>query len=418
MKHTLGVAAVALSVGIIILSIAASNSNKTQPSFIPNDVQVGDPNVSYANVEFTADGQYMVWFEQATDGTGRGTVWHCAVDPETAEFIPPDCKGFRAFESTSWGRANPGMDADGPYYVGMDQQGHLIFVRPTGPTTGEVTVLPTPVDLTRRGFYPTDLPHQKRGYVLWIKNERVPGSGTDPRNRWVELQYIDLAKPTQIRVIERQERPQRGFAPMDVGFVRWFRGKPSVTYGALDKNGYIQVREFDLTQPNPVPRTVTEDPHNKIDPFPWVFNGQDILLPGLDARAITGVYVRPPGALIFTLVETIAPSSSTLTNPSLAQSNEPIVWEGKAYTAYQVNEASTSFYQTTFAQPGEIWLSTVLQFPPQQWRLSEYSDRAKAEPEPYVGRSRVWVFYSSLPKGANPLTAIWSLHRTDTPLGR
>lgn len=410
----LGFAAIALSMVII----AFPSKMTLQPSFTPRDVQVGDPNVSYANVEFTADGRYMVWFEQTTDGSGRGTVWHCAIDPETAEFIPLDCKGFRAFESTSWGRANPGLDAEGPYYVGMDVQGRLIFVRPTGPTMGNVTVLPTPIDLTRRAFYPTDLPHQKRGYIFWIKNERVPGSGTDPRNRWVELQYIDLVDPINIRVIERQERPQRGFAPMDVGFVRWFRGKPSVTYGALDKNGYVQVREFDLTQPNPVPRDVTNDARNKIDPFPWVFNGQDILLPGLDAKAITGVYVRSPGTSIFTLVETIAPPSSALVNPSLAQSNEPIVWESQAYTVYQVNEASTNFYQTAFAQRGEIWLSTVLQTPQRHWRLSENSDTAKAEPEPYIGKSRVWVFYSSLPKGANPLTVTWRLHRASTPLGR
>lgn len=404
------------TIALGIVAAAFHNTTRLQLSFTIHDVQVGDPNVSYANVEFTADGRYMVWFEQTPDGTGRGTVWHCAIDPETAEFMPPDCKGFRAFDSTAWGRANPGMDADGPYYVGMDLQGRVIVVRPTGPTTGTVAMLPTSIDLTRRAFYPTDLPHQKRGYVFWIKNERVPGSGTDPRNRWVELQYIDLADPVNVRVIERQERPPRGFAPMDVGFVRWFRGKPSVTYGALDNNGYVQVREFDLAQPNPVPRDVTNDAHNKIDPFPWTFDNQDILLPGLDAKAMTGVYVRSPGASMFTLVETIAPSSSALANPSLAQSNEPIVWEGKAYTAYQVNEASTSFFQTAFAQTGEIWLSTVLQFPQQQWRLSEQFDTAKAEPEPYVGRSRVWVFYSMLPKGANPLTATWRLRRTDTPL--
>lgn len=84
----------------IALGIVAATFHSTtrlQLSFTIHDVQVGDPNVSYANVEFTADGRYMVWFEQTPDGTGRGTVWHCAIDPETAEFMPPDCKGFRAF---------------------------------------------------------------------------------------------------------------------------------------------------------------------------------------------------------------------------------------------------------------------------------------------------------------------------------
>jgi hypothetical protein len=66
----------------------------------------------------------------------------------------------------------------------------------------------------------------------------------------------------------------------------------------------------------------------------------------------------------------------------------------------------------------EIWLTTVLQTPQQQWLLSETSDRAKAEPEPYIGTSKVWVFYSSLPKGADYLQAVWSLRRAATPIGK
>jgi hypothetical protein len=40
-------------------------------------------------------------------------------------------------------------------------------------------------------------------------------------------------------------------------------------------------------------------------------------------------------------------------------------------------------------QKGESWLSTLLAAAPRQWRASEHNDLVKAEPEPYVGTSRV-----------------------------
>lgn len=105
--------------------------------FTPKTVMVGDPAVSYANIEFTADMQYMVWFEM-TDRKGNGVVWHCGVDARTGELIPADGKGFRAFESTILARANPGLGAAGAYYVGMDRAGNMLLVRPTGPRSGKV----------------------------------------------------------------------------------------------------------------------------------------------------------------------------------------------------------------------------------------------------------------------------------------
>ena len=392
-----------------LLTLPAPESS----TFTPQNIRVGDPNVNYANVEFTADGKYMVWFEMARDGSGLGTVWHCGVDPETGELIPADGKGFRAFESNYMGRANPGMDALGAYYVGMDQAGALFLVRPTGPTSGNETVLSTPPDLTRRGIYPTVLPDQAAGYVFWIKNEKVPGGGTDPRNAWVELQYISLADPAQVHIIERQDRPRRGFAPLDVAFARWMKGKPILTYGSRDANGTIQVRAFDASQPSRAAQDVTNDPHGKIDPYSWVFNGREILLPGIDGKAETYVYTRDEGEALFSLAEIITPPASALTRPGLAQSNEPFVWDGRAYTVYQINEKGLGFWDTTFANAGEIWLSTVLQDPPQQWLLTD-SQTAKAEPEPYVGASRVWVFYNVI-EGDGFLTGLWGLWRAETP---
>lgn len=380
--------------------------------FVPQSNMVGDPNVNYANVEFTADMQYMVWFE-LLDQRGNGVVWHCGVDARTGSLIPADGKGFRAFESTIYGRANPGLDMDGVYYVGMDRNGKMILVRPTSPTSGETFELPTPPDLLRRAIYPTVLPAQRGGYVFWIRDEIEPGA-TNPKNTWVELQYISLEDSQNVKVIERQSRPsRRGFAPMDSAFARWMKGKPALTYGFEDENGIVQVRMFDLSQPNPIPQAVTNDTGDKVDPYSWLYNQQEILLPGIDAKAITRVYTRQFGDLWFGTVETIIPPASKL-KTALAQSNEPIVFQGQAYTAYQVNEGGISFWEVTFEKPGEIWLSTLFQTPQQQWLLSD-SATAKAEPEPFVGETKVWVFYSVV-EGSNLLNARWHLYRAETPL--
>jgi len=232
----------------------------------------------------------MVWFEM-TDKRGNGIVWHCGVNPRTGELIPADGKGFRAFESTILGRANPGKDAISVHYVGMDRTGKLLLVRPTAPNSGKIQELSTPPDLTRRAIYPTILPQQQSGFVFWIKNEATPAAGTDRANDWFELQYISLNYPAQVNLIERQQRPPRGFAPLDSAFARWMKNKPALTYGFEDENGIVQTRMFDLTQPYPAPQVVTHDAGNKIDPCSWYYKGQVILLPGINAEARTHVYV-------------------------------------------------------------------------------------------------------------------------------
>ncbi len=379
------------------------------------DVQVGDSTVSYANVEFTGDGNYMVWFEQSTDGSGNGTVWHCGVDPDTGDLIPPDGKGFNAFDSTLLGRANPGMEAQGSYYVGMDRTGKLILVRPISATTGTVTELTTPVDIRRRSIYPSYLPDSDKDYVFWIQNSDVAGSGLTPGNDWFEIQYIDLAEPTTIKIVVRQDKPATGFAPMDIGFVRWFRDKASITYGVFDENNTVQISEFNVELPGSAPQVVTDDPYSKIDPYPFTFANQDIIVAGIDGTAWSHVYARDSETL-FALRETIYPPDSKLQNPALAQSHERILFNNALYSTYQVNELGTGFFDTAFAQTGEIWLTTILQTQQQQWLISANNDSAKAEPEPLVGNNKVWIYYSSLPKGANITTSTWALHRIEAPI--
>lgn len=86
--------------------------------------------------------------------------------------------------------------------------------------------------------------------------------------------------------------------------------------------------------------------------------------------------------------------------------------------AFQVNSREDDFFGTTFQQTGEIWVATIDQEPAQQWRISEDTDRAKFEPEPYVGRQRAWVFYSSVPRGSQLRGTIIQLRRAETPIQR
>lgn len=387
--------------------------------FVPRDVPVGDPDVSYGNIEFTADGRHMVWFEGPRGIRGAGTVWHCAIDPDTGELSPPDGKGFRAFESTVWGRANPGLDADGPYYVGADGDGRMILVRPQGPTSGTRTVLPTPPDPLRRAIYPTRLPERRDGYVFWIRNEKVPGGGLGPRNGWFELQYVDLAEPSRVRIVERQERTRRrGFVPMDIGFARWVQGRPILTYGSADASGHVQIKALDASRPGAEPRWVTDDPFSKVDPFGFELGGREILMAGVDGQARVHIYTRSGDRELFRRAELIEPDRTGLGRARLAQSTEPVVVGGKAYVVYQVNagDQGNDFYSVAFGSTGEIWMSTLLQAERRQWLISEPSDTIKAEPEPYVGRSRVWVFYNAAPKGSRPTNMVWHLRRAETPL--
>jgi len=386
--------------------------------FHPRDVEVGDATVSYANVEFTSVGEYMVWFEQTTDGSGRGTVWHCRVDPLSGELIPWDGKGFRAFDSYLWARANPGRDARGPYYVGADRQGRLVRVRPTGATSGELEVLSAAADLLRRAIYPADLPQREHGLLYWIVNEAVPGGGYDTQNRnhWFELRFMDLAQPTVEYTIERQARPALGFAPMDFGFARFVRGEEAITYGARDACGRVLVREFLI--PSGVSRDVTDTNHSHVDPYGFRLGEHHLLLTGLDGTATSMLYTRRADQRWFVPTESITPPASSLLDPALAQSHEPIHFSGQLFTTYQVNERGAGFYETALGQPGEIWLATLRVRPQRQWRLSVPQGLAVAEPEPFLGDGRVWVFYSAAQPGQTPTRTRWALRRCDTPLAR
>lgn len=404
-----------------VLQAAGARNGPSQP-FEQNDVQVGDPWVSYGSTEFTPDFRYLVWGEFAADGSDSMVMWHCEMDPETGDLIPWDGKGFRAFESNDWGRANtPGRDALGVYYAGLNRGGSLVLVRPTGATSGTVEVLPAPQDLSRRAVYGVDLPlgFPGLGYVFWISSDLgLPAGPGDPRVGSVQLQYLGLEAPALVRTLQDQQRPPGtgGFAPLDIAFPRNVRGTSLVTSG-VRLEGLIQIVEFDLAESEPSPRLVTNDAATKSDAFGFAFGNQQVMLSGNDSVAgATQVYTRTPPQQFFFPQETIVPEIGNLEPPLFAQSNEFIIFDERAYTAFQVNSREDDFFGTTFQQTGEIWLATVLQESQQQWLLSQDTDAAKFEPEPFVGTERVWVFYSSAPKGSELRTATIELRRAATPL--
>lgn len=426
----------------VVQASRASNQLAETNSGLPVEIRVGDPDTSYASVEFTRDGRYMVWFE-GVEGNRTGRMWHCAVNSETGTLTPPDCKGFRAFQATAFGRANVGYDASGPYYVGANTRGELVMVRPTGATTGNVTKLPVPADTSRIGIYPSQLTDRDGGYVAWLKR----------LGNQKELQYIDLAAPSVIRTIERQSALGRvGLTPMEIGFYRMVNGRPWVTYGAFDSSRNLQVKMADLSRPGEPARFVTSEAGNKLDPYGFAApDGRTYLVAGVDAKPLLRVYRYNGSSGRFSQQNEIrVPAASQLANPTLAQSFEPVFKGGRILGTYQVNDGSgdarsdrpagrfqgraagrfqgraagqfqaggagpSGFINTAFQSPGEIWLADLTDLSRPQVRLSGTAPLIRTEPEPLSGTNTRWIFYNTAPLGSTLLQATWQLRRSQVP---
>jgi hypothetical protein len=355
----------------------------------------------------------MVWFEPnrlLPDNRLGGWMWHCEVNLDTGELDPPDCKGFRAFESTVTGRANLGMDARGIFYIGVNVEGRFVFVRPNGARQGQVTVLPTPPDPERRAIYPTVLHDREGGYVYWLKSHGSPYPG---QAEWVELYYMDMSRPERPVAVERQEKPRFRWTPLDVVFSYWFTGTSKLIYGVRDGKGHLQVKEVDASGRSPE-RFLTDDPVDHINPKPFIFKGKRYLFSGIDRTAKSIVYVENAPGLPFTPGETITVLDSLLEKPCLAQSHEPFEFNGRLYTAFQLSDCGGR-RRSFFSAPGEAWLAEV-GGSRRLWRISHKGDDVKNEPEPVVGRNRAWVFYSAYPKGSHPLKVRHELWRVELPI--
>jgi hypothetical protein len=429
--------AAALAVVVTVAACGGSSSPETPrpaPAPQPADVQVGDPTVSYMNPEFTPDGRFMVWFEPLPDGLtadGRlfGRMWHCAVDAETGTFDPPDCKGFSGVPTTIWARANTGLDAQGPYYVGQfavqgshPDNDRLVVVRPTGARSGVVEVLgasmPQP---RRRSIFPTAVAERPAAeqFVWWLEND-VGFSPSQASS--VSLKFIARSAPAAERTVTTQAARGAAWAPMDVTYVRLLPGTTRLTFGAPAAAGTVEIATVDLADPSLTVTFVTADGRPKLDPYPFRYAGSHYIVAGIDGTDQSIVYRSTSATSPFVAAETIAvpapPASQIAAGKACQpQSHEPFAFAGALYTAYQVGDCSDP-RQSFVTRPGEIWLSTIGATPQRQWRLSRDGAEAKNEPEPLVGRTRAWVFYTAYPAGASPLTVRHTLRRVALPLAQ
>lgn len=382
------------------------------------DERVGVETISYVNPEFTADGRYMVWLEPfggpLANGDRLGYMWHCGVDTATGALIPEDGKGYRGFLTTFYKRGNPGMDADGPYYVGARPDGSLVEVRIDGPQQGSLRSISTnpPNDPERRGIFPSSLQDSSERYVFWFKGHPGPSPGDA---EWVEIQLTDIDETEQTFVVERQYRPAIGWTPMDLSVPRWATGSRIFTYGYTDQvTGNLQVRKATVAagpQVDLLDLAVAQT--DLIDPHPEMRDGRLYLFPGIEGSSESRAYGESAGQSGFSLVDVFAPQGSLLEIPCRAQSHEPFVFQERLYTAYQLSDCVDN--GSFFIAPGEIWLSLVGESATMTWRLSNDAEVVRNEPEAVAGADHAWVFYTAYPLGANPLEAHYELWRAPVP---
>lgn len=405
--------------GLTLFGILTSSAQY----FTPFDTRIGDTTVNYVNPEISPMDNYMIWLEIDTSNGLFGKVWQCGIDPNTGDLIPPDGKGFNPFFSSIYARpADWGVDSLGVYYVGATFAGQIKFVRPTSPTSAIVTNIATPINNKRRVFYPSQLPGIDKRFVSYVLNDSVIGfSSNTPLNSYFQLRLLDLDNPANDYIIDQQSSNYPFPVPMDIIVPRWFKGSHYLTYGYSDVNNNIQVKEFNAYTPLFPAIPVTNDPFTKIDGYPVlnIISGEQYFLSGINATDTAYFYKRNSFGSMFIQNEIVVPQTSNLTTPALNQSHEPFFFNGQLYSAFQINNNGGNFFQTTFNEPGEIWMTTI--DAPQQtmWLLSQYDSTLNiSEPEPYVGNNKVWVYYSAAKIDTTKpyLKRQFQLRRCDTPL--
>ncbi|MCL5991537.1 MAG: T9SS type A sorting domain-containing protein [Bacteroidetes bacterium] len=366
-----------------------------------SDKRIGDKGVNYVNPEISPFGNYMLWIEVDTTNGISGRVWQCGINPNTGDLIPSNGKGFNPFFTNIYARpADWGVDSIGLFYVGATFQGQIKFVRPTSATSAIVNNVAAPIINKRRVFYPSQLPGVNKRFVSYILNDSVNGfSSSNPLNDTFQLRLLDIDNPVSDYLIEEQANIYPATVPMDVIVPRWIKGSPYLTYGFRDSNGKAQAKEFAAFEPEKPPIPVTNDLSNKIDGYPVLNseNGNQYFMSGINATDTAYFYKRTEFGAIFVKNEEVVPQTVNLKNPAFNQSHEPFIFNNQLYSVFQINNYGGNFFETTFNQPGEIWLTTIDQSTKKMWLLSEFdSTLSISEPEPYIGNGKVWVFYSAV----------------------
>ena len=117
--------------------------------------------------------------------------------------------------------------------------------------------------------------------------------------------------------------------------------------------------------------------------------------------------------------EIIVPQTQNLQTASFNQSHEPFFFNSQLYSTFQINNNGGNWFETTFNQPGEIWMTTIDSSQQTMWLLSEYDSTLNiSEPEPYIGNNKVWIYYSAVKIDTEKpnLKRQFQLRRCETPM--
>jgi hypothetical protein len=376
--------------------------------FIPDDVRLGDPTVSYVNMEFSPDMQFAAWVDIRLPPLLPSRAWLCAVDPETGDLIPSDGKGFMISEikNRGWVDGAPqwGEDSSGPFVMTIDTQDSLLMTRPQSATWATVTTLPTDPNPSRLYPFPARLPNRSHSYVAYLQQDEE-----EEYQSW----YLDLAAPSvehQVTFGPQGLYPPMNSIPLAVDSNRWFQGEPIFIFGYTNTvSSKLQIKQMDVSQPDSEPIVITDDGYDHIDEFPAILFGERYLIGGVNNEPVGVLYRRPPGSEIYEPLQVISPSATSLVTPTTALSFEAFHWEGKAYASFQIRDNSSAILART--EPGEIWLTSLLDESVLR-RISEPTTMVRADPEFFIGSSQVWVYYVAKPEGSSR----WELHRAATGL--
>jgi len=385
--------------------------------FVVNDQPIGDPNISYVQIELSPDMRFMTWIEDGAGLSGASVAWLCALDRDNGTLIPANGRGVRIADIRNQGSPQWGQDATGYYSVTIDTDGRFVVARPSlnpdGTAAGAITRLTTAANRTRAYPYPSRIA-VPGGYLVYLQDDPAVAGRQ-------QLWWLNLASPATENQITQgpvASIGQFGLPPYLVNIQRWFydtaslaNGIPAVTYGYTPANPGGQqpltLEQLDFTSGTPplASRVMGVSPQ-VLDPFPFFHQGERYAIGGLNFGPVGIILRRDATGLFATEVQRIETTGSALANPSNFASAEPFFYKGQLYTAYQLNEPGAP--GTT---NGEIFITGLLGNTTRRM-VSDATPSRRADPEVLIGRDRVWILYYA----RTGVTSRWTLRRADTGL--
>jgi len=396
---------------------ASATVRVTVNPFAVNDQAIGDPNLSYIQIELSPDMRFMTWIEDGAGQNGASVAWLCALDGVNGTLIPANGRGVRIADIPNQGSPQWGQDATGFYSITIDTDGRFVVTRPSlngdGTAAGSITRLTTAPNRTRAYPYPSRIT-QPGGYVVYLEDDPAVAGRQ-------QLWWLNLASPANENQITQgpvASIGQFGLPPYLVNIQRWFydtaslaNGVPVVTYGYTPPNPGGQqpltLEQLDFTGGTPpIASRVAGTSPQVLDPNPFIHQGERYVIGGLNAGPVGVLFRRDPSGLFSTEVQRIETTGSGLSSPSNFASAEPFVRNGQLYTAYQLNDPGAP--GTT---NGEIFITGLLGNTTRRM-VSPSSPSRRADPEIFIGRDRVWILYYARTSNM----ARWTLRRAETGL--